>query len=271
MAYTRSEITLADGQVSYLRWGRGPRVIVALHGYGERALSFTHWGDALPEEYTLYAPDLPLHGSGRWQEDQPFTVDHLHQLIRRLTSEGQGKIILCGYSMGGRLCLSYIQSYPDELDRVVLFAPDGLKVSFWYWLATQTRTGNRLFRYTMEHPSWFLGIVRGLGALNLINRGVVKYVHRHLGERPARMDLYWIWTCMRTFRPDLDAVARKIRESNLQTRLVFGRFDRIIQPSQGYRFEKKLDDSLCQMVELSAGHQLLTRELTPLCLSIITD
>lgn len=269
MAYTRSEINLAEGRVSYLRWGRGPRAIIALHGYGERALSFEHWGEALPEAYSLYAPDLPLHGSGRWQEDQPFTVEHLRALIKGMA--GDGTFILCGYSMGGRLSLSYTETYPEDLERLVLFAPDGLKVNFWYWLATQTRTGNRFFRYTMEHPAWFLGIVRGLGALRLVNRGVVKYVHRHLGTPAARMDLYRIWTCMRTFRPDLEAVQQQIKGNGLHVRLVFGRFDRIIQPSQGYRFEKELDGSQCKLIEVSAGHQLLTHALTPLCLSILTD
>ena len=269
MAYTRSDIALGDGLVSYLRWGQGPTAIIALHGYGERAESFKHWGEALHTDYTLYAPDLPLHGSGRWKENQPFTVAHLHELIKGMAGENT-KIILCGYSMGGRLCLSYTEAYTANLARLVLLAPDGLKVNFWYWLATQTRFGNRLFRYTMEHPTWFLGSVRILGAMRLINRGIVKYVHRHLGEAEARSALYNRWTCMRTFRPSLENVKRRISEADLQVRLVFGRFDRIIQPSQGYRFQQGIDNQ-CQLIEVSAGHQLLTRDLTPLCLRIVTD
>ncbi|TDW99629.1 alpha/beta fold hydrolase [Dinghuibacter silviterrae] len=265
MTYVRSVIHLGSGAIACYRWGQGPGVIIALHGFGERALSFEHWGRSLPEGFSLYAPDLPLHGDSRWEG--PFTVDHLHELLRRITVT---PFTLCGFSMGGRLCLSYVQARPENIHRLVLLAPDGLKVNFWYWLATQTQTGNRLFRYTMQHPAWFLGSIRTLGALHLINRGIVKYVHRHLGEAAQRQALYDIWTCMRTFRPDLEAVKNRIRTQGLPVRLIFGRYDRIIQPSQGYRFQEGLGEH-CRLTELSAGHQLLTVALSPVCLQIVTD
>ena len=267
MTCIRSDITLEYGSVVCYRWGTGPEVIIALHGFGEQASSFAHWGASVPDGFSLYAPDLPLHGESTWREDVPFTNDHLHELFRRITGEN---FILCGYSMGGRLCLSYIQAWPERVDRLVLLAPDGLKVNFWYWLASQTRGGNDLFRYTMAHPGWFLGGVRILGALRLINRGVVKYVQRHLGKPENRRALYHIWTCMRTFRPDLETVRSRIRDQGIPVRLVFGRFDRIIQTSQGQRFQQGAPDQ-CQLLELSAGHQLLTRELTPVCLQVVID
>lgn len=271
MAYTRSVIILSNdaGSVACYRWGQGARVIVALHGYGEQALSFAHWGNALPEGFSLYAPDLPLHGSSTWKTDKPFTPLQLRELIHRMTGDSK-PFTLCGYSMGGRLCLSYAEAFPEDLARLVLLAPDGLKVNFWYRLATQTGRGNRLFRYTMEHPGWFLGGVRILGRLRLLNRGVVKYVQRHLGGATNRLDLYHRWTCMRTFHPDLEVVRAHIRDQKIPVHFVFGRFDRIIRASQGYRFRQNTGDH-CQLIELSAGHQLLTRELTPICLQIVTD
>jgi pimeloyl-ACP methyl ester carboxylesterase len=66
------------------------------------------------------------------------------------------------------------------------------------------------------------------------------------------------------------AVKERIRTHRHPVRLIFGRFDRIIQPSQGYRFQDGLGDD-CQLVELTAGHQLLAAPLSPICLQIVTD
>jgi pimeloyl-ACP methyl ester carboxylesterase len=264
MPHTRGDISLESGSVSFYRWGQGPRIIVALHGFGEDGLSFGPWGESLPPGFSLFAPDLPLHGKSIWENPTPFTVDHLHTLIHRMTGSG-ASFILCGYSMGGRLSLSFVQHYPLEVTRLVLLAPDGLKVNFWYWLSTQTIAGNRLFRSAMEHPSWFLGTVRFLGWCGLLNQGIVKYVRRYLGEAFYRQNLYNIWTCMRTFRPDLGAV----RRARIPTRLIFGRHDRIIPASQGYRFQRKAAGP-CEVLKLPSGHQLLTGELAAACLQIVT-
>jgi hypothetical protein len=44
---------------------------------------------------------------------------------------------------------------PEQIEKLVLLAPDGLKVNFWYWLATQTWLGKNSFCFTMKHPGWF--------------------------------------------------------------------------------------------------------------------
>ena len=301
-----SQISFHGSPLTFYRWGEGPEVIVALHGFGESGLSFAHWGNALPPGFTLIAPDLPLHGGSGWKEGEIFTVSQLKELIERMvgaiapqgarTANGRAAvppgasataptgagitddsaaapgalhIILCGYSMGGRLSLQLFQDYPDLVKRLVLVAPDGLKVNFWYWLATQTGVGNRFFRYTMSHPWWFLQGVKYLGKYGLLNKGIVKYTSRYLGEAHNRERLYTIWSCMRSFRPDLDRVKALIRAGKAPVYLIFGRFDKIIQPSQGYRFRRNTAGH-CSLLELSTGHQLLFPAFSKVCLQIVT-
>lgn len=263
-----TQIRLKSGAIACYRWGQGENTIVALHGFGERAHSFSAWGEALPEGFSLFAPDLPLHGSSRWEEGARFSLKDLRELIWKMTGKKE-PFILCGYSMGGRLALSYYQHYPREISRLALFAPDGLKVNFWYWLSTQTAPGNRLFRFTMKHPTWFTDSVRFFGKYGLLNQGIVKYVQRYLDKDYNRLRLYRIWTCMRSFRPNLEIVRRCIRKQRTPVCLVFGHFDRIIQPSQGYRFQKRAG-STCRVEELATGHQLLAREFTEACLEFLT-
>ena len=264
-----SHIALRSGTVTFYQWGHGPTVIIALHGFAENAHSFASWGRSLPEGYSLYIPDLPLHGRSNWTQGVPFTVSDLRDLFAKMTGS-EGPYILCGFSMGGRLALSYFQHYPKTVSRLVLLAPDGLKVNFWYWLSTRTVLGNFIFRKTMEHPAWFLGAIDFLGKWRLVNMGVVKYVDRYLLKEYNRMRLYWVWTCMRGFRPRLRTIRSLLRQQHKQARLIFGKYDRIIQPSQGYRFQGKARGTIV-VRELPVGHQLLSRELTQTCLEIVTD
>jgi pimeloyl-ACP methyl ester carboxylesterase len=261
------QISLNGSSVTCYRWGQGPEIIVALHGYGESGRSFAHWGGSLPPGFTLYAPDLPFHGDSAWEEGKPFTVTQLRELLGKMT--GEAAFILCGYSMGGRLALHFFQHYPDLVRRLVLLAPDGLKVNFWYWLSTRTWLGNRLFRYTMGHPGWFLGSVRRMGKYGILNKGIVKYTVRYLGEAVNRQRLYTIWTCMRTFSPDLRRIKLLIRRRPADVRMVFGHYDQIIRPSQGYRFQKNTGGH-CTLQELPTGHQLLVPSSCKACLQIVT-
>jgi len=262
------QIPFHDASITYYRWGSGPGVIIALHGFGESGRTFAPWGDILPVGYTLYAPDLPLHGGSTWPEGKAFTVHQLRELIDIMTG-GIAPFTLCGYSMGGRLGLSFYQYFAPLIKRVVLLAPDGLKVNFWYWFSARTWLGNRLFRNTVGHPDWFLGGVRLIGKYNLLNKGIVKYVQRYLGDAGNRKRLYTVWTCMRTFSPDLVQIKNKMRRQGTPFHLIFGHFDQIIRPSQGIRFQKNTGGH-CLLHEFHTGHQLLTPALGPACLQIVT-
>src|SRR5438477_13115821 len=96
---------------------------------------------------------------------------------KEATLEGNDKITLMGFSLGGRMALALYEKMSPSVERLVLLAPDGLKVNFWYWLSTQTWIGNRLFLFTMNHPSWFFSFLKGLNKLKLVNVSIFKFVN----------------------------------------------------------------------------------------------
>jgi pimeloyl-ACP methyl ester carboxylesterase len=84
------------------------------------------------------------------------------------------QLTLLGFSLGARIALTLYEANPEKVERLVLLAPDGLKVNFWYWLATQTWIGNKLFACTMQHPGWFLLFLKLLNKLKLVNSSIFK-------------------------------------------------------------------------------------------------
>ena len=249
-------------QISYYCYGQGPHIVVCFHGYGEDARSYSFLGKYDPGNYRFYSIDLPYHGNTSWKEGRNFTHTDLQHIIQSLLvaekvqGVDQQKLSLLGFSLGGRIALSLYQSMPDKIEKMVLLAPDGLKVNGWYWLATQTIAGNRLFALTMKRPEWFFGLLKMLNKLNLVNASIYKFVNFYIGDREVRQLLYDRWTTLRKLKPNLQRIKKKIRDFETPVRLMYGKHDRIILSVVGEKFKHGIEKQ-CSITVISAGHQVL--------------
>ncbi|HEY4150225.1 MAG TPA: alpha/beta fold hydrolase [Chitinophagaceae bacterium] len=255
----------------FLHFGRGPQVVVCLHGYGESARSFIFLEKYLGGDYTFFAINLPYHEGTRWKERHAFTAGHLLEVIQAIFREAgiaPATFVLLGYSMGGRVAMTLADRYPEKVARLCLIAPDGLKMNFWYWLSTQTSMGNALFRFTMRHPAWFMGLVKGAHRLHLINTSIGKFLSSYIGDPIVRQELYDRWTCMRKFTPRLSRLQQHIRSRPIPMQMVFGKYDRIIVATRGEQFAKATGEK-CRMIVLSAGHQLLQEKYASTIVAMI--
>jgi pimeloyl-ACP methyl ester carboxylesterase len=185
-------------------------------------------------------------------------------------SAGGMKMYLMGYSMGGRLALSLVERIPEKIEKLVLVAPDGVKINIWYWLATQTRLGNTLFRFTMQKPGWFFLIVRLANIFRLVNQSVHKFTARYIDNAKVRNDLYLRWTTLRKFRPDIPKIKQIISQNKIRVRLLYGQYDRIILATTGEQFTKGIEDH-CRLVVAPGGHQLLQPKNLETIVSLLND
>lgn len=242
--------------------------MVCLHGFGESADSFSFLANHLPDEFTVVAPELPWHGETNFRQADFSVQDFAAVLELMIPSFKQQSIYLLGYSMGARIALSLVEYMPEKISKVVLLAPDGLKINGWYWLATQTTAGNKLFRYSMQHPQWFAAIINLLNKLNFVNKGVAKYVHKYIDDAQVRNNLYHIWTTMRKFRPNIKQVQQRVAFNQISVHLVFGKYDRIIPYSAGYKLHKGCE-SLITIHEVQGGHLLLKEKHAAFIISLL--
>lgn len=248
-------ITYRQSTVHYHRFGSGPTYICCFHGYGEDGGKFKIFEQELGNSYTLIAIDLPFHGNTKWNEGLVLHPFELLEIMNRIIPE-ESRILLMGYSMGGRVCLQLLASFPHRFRKLVLIAPDGLHKNIWQRLSTQTALGNRLFAFSMQHPGWMFVLMRIAGSLGLFNKSIIRFVHHYLDHAHERKILYQRWTTMRYFRPNLTALKKIIPKHQLSIRLIFGKYDRVIVSRHGYRFQKGLD-AWVTVTDLSAGHHLL--------------
>jgi pimeloyl-ACP methyl ester carboxylesterase len=247
--------------IGYLHFGHGNEVAICFHGYGESAESFVFFEKYAGDHIRFLAIDLPYHGRTAWDPGRTFTVTELAGIVDAILLKidrdlKKDSLILLGFSLGGRMALSYFQQNPGLVKKIILLAPDGLKVNFWYWLATQSHAGNRLFRLTMLRPQWFFGFLKLLNRMGVVNASIFKFVNHYIADEAVRMELYDRWTGLRKIKPDLKMIRHLVKKYQTRIHLVYGSHDRIILSSVGNRFVKGLE-KYCTLSVIRSGHQVL--------------
>jgi pimeloyl-ACP methyl ester carboxylesterase len=251
-------LSYKSSQIGYYCFGDGPRVVVCFHGYAEDATMYGFLEKYVGEEYCFVAIDLPFHGRTVWNEGLTFSDIDLKEIVSGILQENRfgGELTLMGFSLGGRMALSLYQAQPEMAKKLILLAPDGLKVNFWYWLSTRTWIGNKLFAFTMKRPGWFFGFLKLMNKLGMVNASVFKFVNFYIGNKEARLLLYQRWTSLRKLKPSLARIKSLVREYKTPVRLVYGKHDRIILPVRGEQFRKGIEE-YCLLRVIESGHQVL--------------
>jgi pyruvate dehydrogenase E2 component (dihydrolipoamide acetyltransferase) len=118
------EQTEMAGPIRFLRQGKDGEPVVLIHGFGGDLNNWLFAMPALAEEHTVYALDLPGHGSSS-KEVGEGTVDSLADAIEPfLESQGLDRAHLVGHSLGGHVAAVLAQrGYALSLTQI---APAGV-------------------------------------------------------------------------------------------------------------------------------------------------
>lgn len=255
---TPATILYKNSVIEYYRSSGGSEPLICFHGYGEHALTFAPLVEQLSSRYNIVAINLPWHGNTEWKEGLEFTIDDLMAIIS-LIPEVTERFSVAGYSMGGRVALHLYQCQGQRINRMLLIAPDGLKMNGWYWLATQSGLGNKLFQHSMKKPAFFFFATGLLRKTGLINTGIYNFTRQFLLQEQARQQLYTIWTTLRKIRPDTSAIKKLLVARKTQVTMVYGEYDKVIRHATGERFAQEIGENVSLHI-LPAGHKLLQKK-----------
>ena len=104
--------------------------IVLLHGFTGSVVTWENVARRIPSHYRLIAVDLIGHGLSDTPADVGlYSMEEQVEVLHELFNELQlSNFTLLGYSLGGRVALSYVAKYPDEIKHLILeSASPGLK------------------------------------------------------------------------------------------------------------------------------------------------
>lgn len=246
--------------VSYQQFGSGPELLFAFHGYGQSSQIFESFEELLAEKFTIISFDLFYHGQleGNKLPAAYFSRFNLEQQINHFLKEFDANTFsVMGYSMGGKLALNCLELFAKKLNKIVLMAPDGIKINPFYKFVTHTLVGKKLYRYTIEYPVIIYSTNKLARTIGFINDKVYHFVKNQLKSKENRQKVLDAWLIYSRMLPNINNIAKLINDNKINIMCFFGKYDSIIPAKKGKKLIRKLKNKKAIEI-LDTGHNLFT-------------
>lgn len=256
-------IQIGEFQVEYLRIGddsAGAQPILAFHGFGRPMTDFRVFESLLKPGQVIYSFHLFQHGQSTFPAERlskrSLTMEEHVMLLGEICNQlNINEFWLLGYSMGGKVALKTLELLPEKVKGILLVAPDGVKVNYFYKFVSGTSLGRSIYRGVLRNPKPLFFIADSLRAIRLLPQKLHRFVHFHMETYEKRKLVGEVWMVYRFFEPDIAEVQRIINEREIQTTLIYGKYDSVIKPWQGEKLNEGLDRNALHILE--SGHLLL--------------
>lgn len=245
----KSKTIQVDGlDIRYYTAGVGEPLVV-IHGGGGDARTWRENIEALAENYTVYAPDLPGYG-GSEPLDGTYFIPELSDFIDSFAEMlGLEKFHLVGHSLGGGIALNYALESPHRIRKLVLVSSLclGREIAFWVRL--------------LSIPA----LLRSVGIVILALLRGIKWVFKKL-LAPAEFIMPFspasvtIGGSVTTFKEQTLVLANRLSEIMMPTLLVWGAKDPIVPVRHAYMAAQVIPDCQVKIFE-NRGHDVHRDEL----------
>lgn len=248
------------GRIHFLSWGHGARLIIAFPGFSNPAALFEPIGTALQDQCTVVALDLPFHGKTQWQAGQYTRTDVQAWIQAILTQFKRNHFEWMGFSLGGRIILSMLDFFPQQLQGIHLIAPDGLATyrTFYPSLVPQS-VRHTLFRSISRHPDKWLRLAQRLHDWRLIDHFSLIYIEKQLRTSIQTDRLFKTWLSLPNFPVSARRSRRILQQQKLPCSLSLGLRDKFINTAVVRKWAKPISQVRLQLFD--QGHQLVNQDL----------
>lgn len=258
----RLSLTYQKSTISYLKIGQGKSLLIALHGFGEKAASFIPICPALAQAFTVIAIDLPFHGQTQWRQEEFTLQDFIHIFQAILEQEQQSHFSLLGYSFGGRIAMSILPHLAPQIEQLFLIAPDGLNTKVLSTMMLVPVPIRQALRQRLVES----GKLRQWLLLQSKKESLPVYVRkfiRHQLNSPERIEIaFQCWISANHFPLTLSKVKKYLQQHQTPTHLYLGKRDKIIPVKTGLLLAQNLANVHAYL--LDTGHRMLGNTLCDL-------
>ncbi|WP_296622938.1 alpha/beta hydrolase [Marivirga sp.] len=252
-----NHIKFGENILNYSIAGNGNTPILAFHGFGQFKEIYNPFSDLLGDKYTVYAFDIYFHGESEWKDrSKALEKQDWEEILKIFLQKHQiDEFAVCGYSMGGKFALASLELFPRKIKEFLLIAPDGIKTSFWYSLATYPNSFRRFFRAMIVKPKYFYHILNFTKKIGLVDKSLLKFANTQMNTREKRRRVYLTWVVFRHLKFDLKLIAFLINQNKIPTMMFTGKYDKIITAENMMDLLKHVKEY--EHVILEAGHNTL--------------
>ncbi len=251
----RINIPFKNSQISCLVFGEGTDILVAFHGFGDRAALFLKLEPSLGKKFKIYAIDLPYHGHTVWNEPKFNEKVFLSTVNAIRKIENVELITLMGYSFGCKIAQRVFLRQSRRTKQLILLAPDGFYNRFILEITMIPRPIRYAMRWILNQPSWFVKILEFFYKLGVINRFIFQFTHRHLGNIQRRARLFAYWISMDDFNISRSFFIKKVNAREARIDFFIGTSDDIVSVAKVKELASHLQNTYVH--ELATDHKII--------------
>lgn len=244
----------------YVKAGNGKQPLLVFHGFGQDHTLYVPLLKSLSPRYTLYIIDLFFHGKSMWNEgERPLEKRDWKNILTALMHEQRiTTFSILAYSLGGKFALATLEAFPTQVKDLCLVAPDGIKTSFWYSMATYPKFFRSVFRSMIFRHERFLWLANKLNESNLVDKGLIRFADYQMNTEGKRKRVYYSWVVFRRLTFDLKEISRLINENEIKLTMIVGKYDKVIRPENMNLLLRHVKDFRFEV--LDSGHTGLMYE-----------
>jgi pimeloyl-ACP methyl ester carboxylesterase len=267
----QQSLTYKKSTLAYQKSGHGEKVLLLFHGFGQHHRAFAALAEALASNYTLYAFDLFFHGNSQWNEgEQPLEKEMWKEIVTSFLNEHKKeKFSVLGFSMGGKFALATLELFPTQVEHIFLLAPDGIKTSLWYSLATYPLLLREFFKSMILKPDRLHAITSTLHGLHLVDNGLLRFAESQMDTQEKRERVYNSWVVFRHLHFNMKHIAGLIKSHAIKLTMVVGKHDKIITTQNMQQLLRHLHDY--QLEILDTGHSGVIAGSIPILLKSVSQ
>lgn len=255
----RNYISYHQSKLFYTKSGSGKIPLLLFHGFGQDNQAFKSWVDFLKESHTLYSFDLLFHGQSDWVSREALEKKDWKEIVLLfLNRETIIEFEIAGFSLGGKFAMATLEAFPERIKKLILLAPDGIKTSFWYSLATYPIAMRALFKSMILHPNRLYKITKALRVLKLVDQGLLRFAETQMSTEEKRRRVYFSWVYFRHLKFDLNKIAQILNDRQIDLWMIVGEFDKVIQPKHMESFVQNVNIKHFHI--LNVGHNDLIKK-----------
>ncbi len=240
--------------------GDGSKILLAFHGIGQDFSCFAPFAKSFSQTYTCYLFDLPFHGKNQYHPHDWLTLQLWQQSLGQFLTENHiERFSVMGFSMGGRFALATFATCSGQIDDVVLIAPDGIKQSLIYRLATHSSLGRAIFRRVIGRQKQFQQLGRFMQKMGFINKSVLRLAENMLGTPRQQQLIYQSWVGFHRLAVKVDTLVDLAEKTTTQFHFFVGKYDSLLPPNNILPLSKQLTRQ--KTVILEVGHTKIVEKV----------
>lgn len=249
-------LKIPEGNIFFRKSGAGNHLIIALHGFGQDSAVYSHF--PLPQDYCLYALDLPWHGRTEWWCDafSPSSLKTIVDAILQLET-GYTHLDLIGFSYGAALWLGTLPVFSPHNHRVFLVSPEAIGGRWQCWTtAVPGKARQWIGTILLNHHPLLLKLATLLTQIKVLHPFALRFLQHQLENDTKRKRMLNTWINLAHFPTKKHRLVR--RQAELPAiHLLIGKKDPLLDVHKVQKWANRFAGLKLQI--LPYGHHLLEK------------